>query len=170
MFPQFYHNSFKTSIPLQVFHNRISVAMVVLVYHVSLSRSFIDDAWLQQGMYLFIVRTHWRSVFAAMFESSAGNNFGIALSYCFFLVFVLECLYCPLSSCFIVVMSKWEYAILRDTKMPPDSAFLAVTAATARLLDCDQEEISLGGGHVSYSGSVRYLYSRSKNSDASSFS
>ena len=66
-------------------------------------------------------------------------------------------------------MSKWEYAILRDTKMPPDSAFLAVTAATARLLDCDQEEISLGGGHVSYSGSVRYLYSRSKNSDAVAF-
>jgi hypothetical protein len=66
-------------------------------------------------------------------------------------------------------MSKWEYAILRDTAMPPDPAFLAVTAATARLLDADEAEISIGGGHVSYSGSVRYLYSRSKNSDAEAF-
>jgi len=66
-------------------------------------------------------------------------------------------------------MSKWEYAILRGTTMPPDAAFLPVKAATARLLDSDQDEISLGGGHVSYSGSVRYLYTRTNNIDALAF-
>ena len=66
-------------------------------------------------------------------------------------------------------MAKWEYAILRDTKMPPDRCFLSATASTAHLLECDMEDIAIAGGHVSSCSAIRYLYSRSKNIDAVAF-
>lgn len=66
-------------------------------------------------------------------------------------------------------MSKWEYAILRDTKMPPDRFFLPATATTAHLLECDKEDIAIAGGHASSCAAIRYLYARSKNIDAVAF-